>query len=209
MSREYVPNMRENDPIFLLRNAHELLQIGRENGNSSSLIYACLDTRIALEILELNIILHSAKPEERSQILEMTKPKNGIEKIGKKQGTLKEKYQLFFQAVCEIVKIDAKSFDFKKSKDLQNKLSTYIHSYYMTNEELKYESEIMQNSIKIINEVSEFIKSYLTIENDSYVIYGMLMKSEDNILLEKWKETNKMTYEELKDNIRKNNIEKE
>ena len=67
----------------------------------------------------------------------------------------------------------------------------------------------MQNSIKIINEVSEFIKSYLTIENDSYVIYGMSMNSmkyEDNILLEKWKETNKMTYEELKDNIRRNNL---
>ena len=31
-----------------------------------------------------------------------------------------------------------KSFDFKRSKDLQFNLSTYIHSYYMNNDDLKY-----------------------------------------------------------------------
>jgi hypothetical protein len=212
MNREYKPDIRENDPIFLLRNAQELLQIGKENNNSSSLIYACLDSRIALENLELNIILHSVKPEERSQIIEETKPKNGIEKVGKKQGSLKEKYQTFFQALCEIAKINAKSFDFKKSKDLQYKLSTYIHSYYMTNEDLNYESELMQNSIKIVNEVSDFIKSYLTIEKDSYVIFGVDMESmliEDKLLLEEWKKSSKMTYESLKYNIEQNLLKRE
>jgi hypothetical protein len=150
MKREYNPDIRENDPIFLLRNIKELLLIAKTNKNSSSLIYACLDCRIALELLDLNLILHSVRLIDRQQIIEDSKPKNGIYRINKKVGCLKEKYQMFFQAFCEIVGVPAKSFDFKKSKDLQFNLSTYIHSYYLNNDELKYDSKTMQNAIKIM-----------------------------------------------------------
>lgn len=209
MKREYRPDFRENDPIFLLRNAKELLLIGEINKNSSSLIYACLDSRIALENLELNIILHSVEKKEREQIIEESKPKNGIERIGRKQGSLKEKYQLFFQAVCEVLEVNAKSFDFKKSKDFQNQLSKYIHSYYFTNDDLKYESQMMQNAIKIVNDVNNFITSFLHVENDTYIIIGMEMKSipmKDKELLEEWKTSHIMTYEDLKNRLYKNNV---
>ncbi len=98
MEREYNPNIRENDPIFLVRNIQELLLIAKENKNSSALLYACLDCRIALEILDFNIILHSVDPIERQKIIEVSKSKNGIDRINKKVGILKEKYQMFFQA---------------------------------------------------------------------------------------------------------------
>jgi hypothetical protein len=160
MEREYNPNIRENDPIFLLRNIQELLLIAKENKNSSALLYACLDCRIALEILDFNIILHSVDPIERQKIIEDSKSKNGIDRINKKVGILKEKYQMFFQVFCEIVGIQAKSFDFKRSKDLQYNLSSYIHSYYMNNSDLNYDSEIMKGAINIINEVIEFIELY-------------------------------------------------
>lgn len=209
MIRKYRPDLRENDPIFLLRNAEELLLIGKANKNSSSIIYACLDSRIALENLELNIILHSVEQKERMKIIEDTKPKNGIEMVGRKQGSLKEKYQIFFQAICEVLGVNAKSFDFKKSKNLQNQLSSYIHSYYMTNDDLKYDSPIMQNAIKIVNNVKDFIFSFLPIENDNYVITGMnmvLLPKEDKLLLEEFKVCHAMSYEDLIARLEKNHL---
>jgi hypothetical protein len=212
MEREYNPNIRENDPIFLLRNIQELLLIAKENKNSSALLYACLDCRIALEILDFNIILHSVDPIERQKIIEDSKSKNGIDRINKKVGILKEKYQMFFQVFCEIVGIQAKSFDFKRSKDLQYNLSSYIHSYYMNNSDLNYDSEIMKGAINIINEVIEFIMLSLFIENGAYILVGINIEKiplEDKLILDEWKNSKSMKYEELKirleENIQKRN----
>lgn len=206
MNRFYNPNIRENDSAYLLRQVQELLLIAEHNKSSSPLIYACLDSRIALEILDLNIILHSVNKEERIQIIENSKPKNGIDRVNKKEGSLKEKYQLFFQAVCEVLNVNGKFYDFKKSKDIQYRLSTYIHSYYMTNEDLKYNSLLMQNAIKIIKEFEDFIKTAVPVENNSMVIIGTNFKNlpvNDKILFEDWK-TSLITYDELKEKLRLN-----
>ena len=128
----YKAEFRENDFIYLRRQAQELLLFANDHKNSNALIYGCLDTRIALEILDLKKILASVNSSEINIIIEESKPKNGIDRINKKQGSLKERYQLFYQAVCELLGVNDKYYDFKKSKDLQHKLSTYIHSYYMT-----------------------------------------------------------------------------
>lgn len=204
--RQYNPDIRENDPIYLLGHIKQLMLIATTHKNPSSLIYACLDSRIALEILDLNIILHSVGPKEREQILEDSKPKNGIDRMGKKTGTLKEKYQLFFQAVCEILNVGGKYYDFKKSKELQYQLSTYIHSYYMTNDDLKYDSPLMQNAIKIIENVETFITSSLPIENDAYIVIGMniaTIPEEDKKVLEEWK-SGVLEYEALKSSLKTN-----
>lgn len=206
MNRFYNPNIRENDSAYLLRQVQELLLIAEHNKSSSPLIYACLDSRIALEILDLNIILHSVNKEERIQIIENSKPKNGIDRVNKKEGSLKEKYQLFFQAVCEVLNVNGKFYGFKKSKDIQYRLSTYIHSYYMTNEDLKYNSLLMQNAIKIIKEFEDFIKTAVPVENNSMVIIGTNFKNlpvNDKILFEDWK-TSSITYDELKEKLRLN-----
>ena len=207
MEREYNPDIRENDPPYLLRQVQELLLIATANKNSSALIYACLDTRIALEILDLNVMLHSVIAEERKLIVEESKPKNGIDRVNKKQGSLKEKYQLFFQAVCETLSVDAKFYDFKKSKDIQYRLSTYIHSYYMTNEDLKYESVLMQNAITVIKEFETFIKTSFPIKDGSLIMTGINISTipdNDKLILDEWKISNSMSYEDLKSRLKEN-----
>jgi len=207
MKRKYNSDVRENDPPYLLRQVQELLLIASANKNSSALIYACLDSRIALEILDLNIMLYSVSIGERKVILEESKPKNGIDRVNKKQGSLKEKYQLFFQAVCETLSVDAKFYNFKKSKDIQYKLSTYIHSYYMTNEDLKYDSVLMQNAIIIINEFQIFLKTSFPIKNESLIMTGLniaTIPDNDKQILEEWKSSSSMSYEELRSRLKKN-----
>lgn len=207
MERKYNPDVRENDPTYLLRQVQELLLIATTNKNSSALIYACLDSRIALEILDLKIMLHSVSAGERKLIIEESKPKNGIDRVNKKQGSLKEKYQLFFQAVCETLSVNAKFYDFKKSKDIQYKLSTYIHSYYMTNEDLKYDSIAMQKAISIIKEFEIFLKTSFPVKNDTLIITGINISTipeNDKIILQEWKASNSMSYEDLKRRLKEN-----
>lgn len=200
MSREYNPDIRENDPLYLRRQSQELIMIANARKSASPIIYACLDLRIALEIIDMNIVLTSVEPAERQKIFEDCKPKNGIDRNGKKVGVLKEKYQTFFQAVCETVGVNAQSFDFKKSKELQYELSTYIHSYYLSNSELNYNSSIMQSALQTVSEVQKFIISSLAIDNDQASIVGIEISSlpeHDKQVLEEWK-ASKITYEELK-----------
>lgn len=207
MERIYNPNIRENDSAYLLRQVQELVLIASQNKSSSPLIYACLDARIALEILDLHMILHSVAFEERQKILEDSKPKNGIDYVNKKQGSLKEKYQYFFQALCEVLEVTGKFYDFKKSKNIQYRLSTYIHSYYMSNNELKYDSPLMQNSITILKEFELFIKTGVPIEDNSMIIIGFdskTMPEDDKKLLAEWKISNSMTYEDLKIRLKQN-----
>jgi hypothetical protein len=207
----YRADFRENDFIYLIRQAQELLEIAKANKNSSAIIYACLDSRIALEILDLRKILLSVDDDdERLLILEKSKPKNGIYKVNKKTGVLKEKYQMFFQAVCENLDIKDRYYDFKKSKDLQHKLSTYIHSYYMMAEDINYDSKIMQKAFILIRETHRFIKSSLHFDGKEYITYGIkTIPEEDKIILEEWKKSTKMEYEELKIKLKANLILRE
>lgn len=212
MERIYNPNIRENDSAYLLRQVQELVLIAEQNKSSSPLIYACLDSRIALEVLDLNMILHSVSLDERKQIVEDSKPKNGIDRVNKKEGSLKEKYQLFFQAVCEVLDVEGKFYDFKKSKEIQYKLSTYIHSYYMSNNDLNYNSPLMQNAIAIIKEFEKFLKTGVPTKDDSMIIIGMnckTMPENDKELLVKWKTSTTMKYEELKAKLEQNHNLKE
>jgi hypothetical protein len=203
----YNPDFRENNPIYLIRQSQELMIIAKSYKNSNAILYASLDTRIALELLDLNKILLSIEPDEVELILQESKPKNGITRVGKNTGTLKEKYQLYFQAVCEIVDLDAKSYDFKESKNLQHKLSTYIHSYHMMPDEINFDSATMQNAFKIITDSHTFIKSSVHLIDNQYESYGLRIKTltdENKTILNDWKNSN-INYDELKEKLKKLN----
>jgi hypothetical protein len=203
----YKPDVRINNPIYLLRQAEELIKIAKSNENTSSLIYASLECRIALELMDLNFLLHSVKREDREKIIEDSKPKNGIDRVNSKVGSLKFKYQYFLQAICEILDIDNEFYDYKKSKSLQHELSTYIHSYYLIGVEIKYQSAYMQKCLELILEVINFIKSSMPFNDGTYTMLGMEISSlpeEDRIILEEWKTSTKMTYEELKEKLELN-----
>lgn len=201
--REYQPNKRSNDPAYLLHHVTKLVEIAQEHKNASSLIYACLDSRIALEICDLFLILASVKPEERQAVLESSKPKNGIEKLNNKRKPLKEKYQSFFQNMSELLGVSWNKYNFKKSKDLQHQLSTYIHSYYMLEDEINFDSETMQAALRLIEQVQEFIREGLNFDGESYQVIGVEMETiplEDKELLAEWKD-NKLTQDELKQRL--------
>lgn len=203
---DYDANKRKNDPAYLLHHVGKLLEIAKEYENSSLLIYACLDSRIALEICDLYLIIASVKPEERQEVLESSKPKNGIDKMNKKHKALKEKYQSFFQILSEISGVSWNNYDFKKSKDLQHKLSSYIHSYYMLDDEVDFHSDTMQSVFQLIDEVREFIQAGLNFNGSEYKIIGVeiaTIPEADKELLAEWKEDN-ITQEELKERIRLN-----
>ncbi|WP_282056034.1 hypothetical protein [Maribacter luteus] len=200
----YKPDVRISNPIYLLRQAEELIKLGESNQNTSSLIYASLECRIALELMELNFLLHSVKLDEREKIIEDSKPKNGIDRVNTQVGSLKFKYQHFLQAVCEIFDINNEFYDYKKSKKLQHELSTYIHSYYLIDVEIKYQSTYMQKCLELILEVIRFVKTSMPYEDGVYTMLGMEISSmpeEDKLILEEWKTSTKMTYEELKENL--------
>jgi hypothetical protein len=204
---EYKADVRINEPFYLLRQSLELVNIAKQHKNPSPLIYASLECRIALEIMDLNLILSTVKPEDREQIMEDSKPKNGIDRVNRRVGSLKHKYQLFFQAIHELYDFDNKYYDYKKSKDLQYKLSTYIHSYHMTNKELEFDSENMQNCIKLIEDVDCFIKTSLPLKDNVYIILGVEIETlpdEDKIVLNEWKNSNSMEYFDLKKRLSAN-----
>lgn len=203
--REYNPRNRVNDPVYLIRQAEELLKIAKQNKNSSPLIYACLESRIALEWTDLYLILASVDEKDYRKILEESKPKNGIDKLNNKYKTLKEKYQLFFQALNELLDVKSNYYDFKKSKELQKNLSTYIHSYFMLENEINYESRKMQGVFPLINEVHTFIKTSLNYDGKTYTVIGLKMDSlpnQDKIILNEWKNNTQMTFDQLKEKLK-------
>ncbi len=60
------------------------------------------DLRTALELIELVIFLVKFSDGLRPEIIESGKTKNRNNRANKKIKSLKEKFQLFYQAVCEV-----------------------------------------------------------------------------------------------------------
>ena len=207
MNREYRPDKRENDPLYLLRQAQELCEIAKANKNSSALIYSCLECRLALEILDLNLILASVNSTERLEILDDSKPKNGIDRLNKKKGSLKHKYQQFLQAVTEVLNLPSKYYDYRKSKDLQHQLSFYIHSYWFTEIEINYNSTTMKRVFELVDSVNSFIFDSLPRDGDSLIMINMeiaTMPKEDQVLLDQWKRSEIEDFDELKKKLKFN-----
>ena len=100
---------RGHDTGWLAYQAKELFNLGIKLKSSSHIIYACLELRNALEYTDYTTILASVSEDERCEIREIAKVKNGIDKANKKFNALKDKYQRFYQAVCEVTTVDRKS----------------------------------------------------------------------------------------------------
>jgi hypothetical protein len=206
-SREYFPLERENDQIYLIRQAEEMDYLYRNQKNTNAIIYACLDCRIALEKTDLDIICLSVPEEEHEEIIYGSIPHKGIPRVDRKVGVLKLKYQQFFQAVTELVGFETKAYDFKKSLELQGMFSKYIHSYWAQPVHLEYKSDYLENASKIIQDCKKFIMDSMVLINGERNLLGLdvrVMPEEDKALLTRWKGGNKMTYEELKNQLRTN-----
>jgi len=205
--KEYNPNKRNQDPGYLICNAQYLKDFAINQENSSLIIYTCLDLRTALELTEFYFLLDSVGPEFRTEITIMAKSKNGIDKVNRKLKSLKDKFQKFYTAVCEVTGTKGEYFNFKKSHDFQFHLSQYLHTYTRDQADIDFNSKFMQNALPLIDEVTQFIKDSLMFDGKTYTIQNIDVNgipSEDIEVLNEWKTNSKMTYEEMKSKLEHN-----
>ncbi|MDX5348814.1 MAG: hypothetical protein LPJ89_09070, partial [Hymenobacteraceae bacterium] len=83
--------------------------------------------------------------------------------------------------------------------NLKYRLSKYIHIYTLEVVDLNFDSQFIQDAIPLIQEVFQFIFSSLY-EDEVLVIQNIEFKklSKDHeLLLQSWKLSPKMSYEEL------------
>jgi hypothetical protein len=166
-----------------------------------------LEARLALEKTDLDIVLASIPVEDREEIVELSKLKNGIERQGKKVGALKERYQLFILNVYKAAGMETNFYDFKESKNIQNKLSSFIHSYYFFNTKMTADSVNLKPIPDLIDETENFLRKSTFIEGEGHAIRSIDLKDmfkEDKDLLNEWKGNIKMTEEELLDRLIEN-----
>jgi hypothetical protein len=81
----------------------------------------------------------------------------------------------------------------------------------MSDSELEYNSDNMQNCLNLILEVDEFIKSSMPFINGTWTMLGMEISSmpeKDREVFEEWKTSCKMTYDELKEKLFENHKQK-
>ncbi len=202
-------NIRINRSDWLMIESQKLVQFAIQEKNSSYLIYACLEARLALEKLDLDIVLASIPDKDRLELIELSKPKNGIEKQGKKVGVLKEKYQKFIVAVFKLNGMETNYFDFKKSKSLQIELSSFIHSYHFLDDQMTTDSEEMQKVPMLIDQAEIFLRESTFIEGEGHSIKSVELETMpliDKELLNDWKDNSKMTEDELLEKLKQNNI---
>ena len=175
-------------------------------------LHSCLEARNALEKLDLEFILASVPEADRMKIMCESRIKHGISRANKQVGILKERYQLFFKAVSEVIELNTVVYDLKQSHNFQSNLSFYIHSYHLTDEQIKFSSPAMSAVPNLIGLVDKFIKKSCNYDGITYLIGSFQihnMPSEDKTLLDKWKSDTSFKYdrlvEELRNNHRKRN----
>jgi len=198
---------RQTNPFYLAENADFLKRKYTEGENTNAIFYACLDCRIALEKSDLDRISTSVPQKDRDEITKQSKLRRGIERADNTNKTtrvLRERYQMFFQAVCETIKLPNQSYDFKRSKELQQSLSIYIHSYWMEEEELKFGSGELSEAVKLVDQTIAFLKSNYEIKDTKAEVWGInLEKLPEGVLdiLNTWKVNAGMKYNELLESL--------
>lgn len=200
-------NIRLNDPDWLIIQAKRLVDMANEHQNASSLIYACLEARLALESSDLQMILATVPEKLRPDFILASKPRHGINKLNKKVGSLKERYQLFILAIFEAVGFSTNFYDFKKSKELQGELSTYIHSYHFGSTQLQFDSHEMKVIPNLVEQVYSFIYATFYHDDGKHEIRSVdivTLYPEDKAILDNWKVDTKMDFQDLVEQLRMN-----
>lgn len=163
---QFSHNRRVNEFEWIVCQINNLIKTSDADCNSSYVLYACLESRNLLELLEFTILKLSMMPEEFNNKILFIEKKNGLEKCNKRIRTLNLKYQLF-NSVCLKVGYDlnSQSLKIKEVIDLKSQLARYIHSYYLSNEELKFESGFIQ-------EGKNFCEKAIILYRESTIVSG-------------------------------------
>jgi hypothetical protein len=173
--RPFNPYKREHNLHWAVLQLRTLLSNAIEQKSSTYISYAALEGRMIIERVEFDILVMAAHESVNTDWQDLIEKQNGIQKVNSKYKALRFKYQTFTEAFSKVIFDDlpVKPFEFRKAEDFQSKLSQYIHIYTRTSEEIKFESEYMQNGIKLIEETISFLENMFTIRDKSY-IFGVL-----------------------------------
>jgi len=175
MNNQYNFRIRVQNLIWSFITIENLLRQSKETKNPTLLLYAAVESRNILERIEFETIVMSANSRFTIDDFESIKKHHGIQKANKEFNALKFKYQTFSESFSKAVRPDLnlKTYDYKKSEDIKGKLSQYIHTYSRTDQELEFESSFIQSGFNEIQSAMDFIKSFVTIDNNGYY-YGIL-----------------------------------
>lgn len=169
----YDYHTRVNHQGWLLSHIEVLTNEAEKNQNASFILYACLECRNLLEKTECDILLMSTSQENWLSLIEKVKVRSGIQNVNKELKTLKYRLQSFSECLSRVSNLPVKTFDYKKSEELQKQLGEYIHTYTRTDNEMTYGSEFLNQGLTRIKETLDFIKSYYVKVGASYN-FGML-----------------------------------
>ena len=197
--KEFNTQKREHNEGWIIKQIEELLEFANEQQNSSLVLYAALEARNLIEMVEYTII-KCGTPKNQWDNLE--KDAKGIYGIQKSDGykTLRKKHQLFYQFVANSLDVESYAFDLNTAVNLKKELASYIHNFTVNDKEFNYDGSYVQNGIgfikKILNTLDEFFN-----KNDNEGTYGNIifdtLPEEYREVFTKWKLNNSDDLEEL------------
>lgn len=217
---EFNTHERSNSPVWLICQINLLIKSAKQLSDTSLILYAALETRNLLELLELEILKTAVKGTDYAIFLREIKGKSGIQQMNKKYKSLKYRYQSFSSAASKAIFVEGhglNKFDIKITEEHCKELSNYIHIYTRDTEELKFESEYIQLGIQRIEESLEYLLSNFFTVIDGGLTYGLFdfssfppyVKNEFNKWLESVDEDEDPLIERLTNiNIKKHGGEK-
>lgn len=174
----------------LIWHAKDLLDKAIRQKDASKILYACLELRNCLEMVEFGMILASVEEEERAQLMVDAKPGQGINKVNDKLKSLKYKYQIFYKVVCETAGRLGNPFDFSRSASLKEKLSDYVNTHTRTPDELMFGSDYLKSASGIIQESIDFLEPASNKDKNSYTLQNLsivTLNDEDKGIFDRWK----------------------
>lgn len=172
---EFNTNKRLVGPNWLMAQIKLLIHSAKMLSNSSFVLYAALETRNLIELIEFDLLDISAKGTDSESFLMEIRGKTGIQQMNKKYKTLKYRYQSFSSAATQAIFEEGslKKFDFKKSENFCNELSQYIHTYSRRPDEMVFGSEFINQGIALVEDCLNYLISDFFEIIDGHLIYGV------------------------------------
>lgn len=202
---QYNAYKRREEATWIYAHVNNLLNAAIRKSDSTMVIYACFETRNFLEKLEFYIIMAALTLEERIKYMKNVENMRGLNSAFGK--IIKERaytYITFMNALCKAKSVPFEllgDFDFKSSNRFKSDLNAYCHIYSRLQPELNFESDFIQNGLKLPVKVFNHLKDKKVLDDvKGITISGISvseLKGDSVIILEKWRKKEIKTEEEL------------
>ena len=206
----YNPYKRLEIATWLYAHIKTLLQSAVGHQDSTMVIYACFETRNFLEKLEFFIIAAALTEEERIKNLKDLEKMWGLSTaFGKIIQEKAHTYITFMNALCKAKSVPFRPlghFDFKSSNRFKLELNAYCHLYSRLQPDLEFDSEFIQEGIKLPERVFDHLKEKKVLDEvEGINIVGVSvtdLKGDSLVILERLRKKEIKTEDELVELLR-------